>query len=139
MKLDRHHHQHLATGTGLDQGTSPGLAYVARLGMQHLGERSASFDGDGDPLGKPRDHRQTGARGQLVERAGDRGAGADLREHASQLRGELTPRASYDPVERSHRALPRRHGQGQQLRDRRELLQDQPLALGDLGSQAVLA
>jgi hypothetical protein len=98
-----------------------------------------------NPDGRPLPNHSAGhdgqarACGKIVERAGDRRAGANLREDPGELGGELAAGPCHDAVQSRNRALPRRDSESEELGDGRELRQHPPLPLLHLCGEAVLS
>ena len=123
----------------LDELTTAGLADVAGLRMEYVGQRRAALDGDRDTVREARDDRHPGRRRKPVEGIGNRLTSADGGQHRGEIGGQRAPGAAHDAVERGHRALAGSDGERQQLGDGRELLEHRPLALAHLSGQVLVA
>ena len=91
------------------------------------------------PVAKRARDRQARGAGERLERRTDGLAGADPGEHLGQVLGERAVAAPHHPVERGDGALPRRHREGEQLGDGRELGEDLAFTVLDLGAEPVVA
>ena len=63
----------------------PGLADVGGLGPQHLGQRRAALDRDGDAVDEPGQRRQAGPVAMPLQRGDQRHPGAGLGEGPAEL------------------------------------------------------
>jgi hypothetical protein len=90
--------------------------------VQHVDERGAAVDGDGEALRETGDARDAGAPGERVEGESHRGAGADVGDDATELVRERAVAHLHDALEPGDGALARGDGQREEVRDDGELL-----------------